>query len=82
MIEFETVLCCGYHFDIYSESSIFESQQQVPEERDGVNVLIRMQLTHGTKETWMPVPSYFTTLSQRIKPPSKDLLLLMKCGIG
>jgi hypothetical protein len=39
MIEFETVLCCGYHFDIYSESSIFESKQQVPEERDGVNVV-------------------------------------------
>ncbi len=39
MIEFETVLCYGYHFDIYSESSFFESQQQVPEDIDGVNVV-------------------------------------------
>ncbi len=41
LIEFEEfeVLYCGYNFDIYSENSIFLSQQQVLGEVDGVNVV-------------------------------------------
>ena len=38
LIEFK-VLYCGYNFDIYSENSIFLSQQQVLGEIDGVNVV-------------------------------------------